>query len=74
LYVFDEKYKRILNFEKPKETVGDMLHPGEMVLMKQYVYRGEEDGVFDNVKGIVVDGAEEYMFVLDGQQVWQIKL
>ena len=28
----------------------------------------------ENVKDLVVDGAEEYMFVLDGNQVWQIKL
>lgn len=74
LYAFDAKEKRVLVFEKPNETVGNILHPGEMVMLKQYEYRGDRSGAWENVKDIVVDQAENYMYILDGNTVWKVDL
>ena len=48
LYVFDATQKRFIKFEKPQE--GEDIHPGEEVLKAQYVYRGDEEGVFSEIK------------------------
>jgi hypothetical protein len=74
LYVFDAHEKRLIAFEKPKETAGDPLHPNEMWLTQQYVYRGNRSDVFTDVKDIVVDFAEQYAYVLDGNRVWRVEL
>ncbi len=37
-YAFDSENKRIVHFEKPKETSGDILHPNELFTMKQYIW------------------------------------
>lgn len=71
-YVFDAEGSRILTFEKP--IPGEDLHPTEMLYQKQYIYRGSKDGVFSNVKDIVVDAEERYMYVLDGNQIWRVTL
>ncbi len=73
-YVFDEMNKRFIRFEKPKETPGDILHPNELFTIKQYTYSGNREGVFTNVKDIVVDASETYMYVLDGTKIWKITL
>ena len=74
LYVYDSTNKRILRFEKPKDSYNDKLHPNEMVLLSQYIYRGPNDGMWDDVKELVVDRSEEYMYMLDGNTVWRIGL
>lgn len=74
LFLFDEPTKRLLSFEKPKESGEVVLHPGEVLLYQQYVYRGNRQDVFSNVKDIVVSSDESTMFVLDGNKVWKIKL
>ncbi|MEA3458614.1 MAG: hypothetical protein U9R21_08055, partial [Candidatus Thermoplasmatota archaeon] len=77
-YVFDKgtgNYDgsgRILRFEKPNAE--EHRHVGQFVLVKQYVYRGQKDGVFDDVQDIVVDAAQKYMYVVDGVKVWKIEL
>ena len=70
-YVFDSKSKRFLVYEKPNETAGR--HVNEMVLKRQLDYRGDED-IFNDVKDFVVDHTENFMYVLDGQKIWRIKL
>jgi hypothetical protein len=73
-YVFDNSSRRILKMEKPKDSYKDKLHPNELVLLNQYVYRGDNQDMWSNVKDIVVDRAEKYMYVLDGNNVWRIGL
>lgn len=72
LYLFDTDQKRFILFEKPDPDQNR--HPGEMLYLKEYKYRGETEGMFSDVKDIVVDQAEEFMYVLDGNSVWRIKL
>jgi len=67
IYMFDNNNKRIIVVEK--QTDSDVL-----VMTKQYVYRGKTEGVFDNVKDLVVDHRDSYMYVLDGVRIWRIKL
>jgi hypothetical protein len=74
LFVFDKTNKRFINFEKPQEGGGDILHPNEVVLKKQYVYRGEKEGVWNNVKDFVVDSANSSMYILDGSVIWKVML
>lgn len=74
MYVFDASQRRLIVFEKPKETVGEELHPNEMVLVNQYYYSGDRKDVFKDVKDIVVDSNEDYAYVLDGNTVWRIEL
>ncbi|MCK9415808.1 MAG: hypothetical protein PHG60_02070 [Candidatus Dojkabacteria bacterium] len=73
-YMFDQGNKRVLKLEKPKDSYNDKLHPNELVLLNQYVYRGDNNSMWDNVKEIAVDRAEKYMYVLDGNNVWRISL
>lgn len=74
LYAFDADTKRIIAFEKPIESGEDARHPNEMVLVAQYVYRGDRNDVFVNVKDIVTDYKEENMYILDGDIVWKMSL
>lgn len=74
LYMFDSEGKRFLRFEKPQESASDLRHPNQLLLLKQYEYRGGDSNEFSNVKDLVVDYKEENMYVLDGNTVWKIAL
>ncbi|HQA99202.1 MAG TPA: hypothetical protein PLG10_03160 [Candidatus Dojkabacteria bacterium] len=74
LYMFDSEGKRFLRFEKPQEGGADIRHPNQLLLLKQYEYRGGDKNEFKNVKDFVVDHKEENMYVLDGNTVWKIAL
>jgi hypothetical protein len=74
LYLFDSTDKRIFRFEKPLEGGGEVLHPDQVLLENQYVYRGSKDGVWSDVKDLVVDFSESNMYVLDGSTIWKVKL
>ncbi|WKZ30710.1 MAG: hypothetical protein QY318_02580 [Candidatus Dojkabacteria bacterium] len=72
LYLFDNATKRIIILAKPSE--GDNANASVMVMQKQFEYRGDNDEMFENVSDIVVDDAEQFMYVLDGTKVWKITL
>jgi hypothetical protein len=72
LFMFDKSNKRIIRIEKPIPSEG--VHPGTMLYLKSYEYRGNTDNVFNDVKDIVVDQLQNNMYVLDGNKVWKIKL
>jgi hypothetical protein len=72
MYLFDSVTGRIMIFEKPNESEGK--HPGEMILIKQLEYRGGKDKVFNNVKDLVVDANEEFLYIVDGTKVWRVTL
>lgn len=74
LYMFDSEGKRFLRFEKPQESSADLRHPNQLLLLKQYEYRGGDSNEFSNIKDLVVDYKEENMYVLDGNTVWKIAL
>ncbi len=73
LFIFDGEDRRVLKFEKPIES-GEKRHPNEYLLLNQYVFEGSESNVWKNVKDIVVDYSEEYLYMLDGTTIWKIKL
>ena len=73
-YVFDQTNRRVLKFEKPRDSYNDKLHPNELVLLNQYLYRGDKSDMWGNVKDIAIDKAEKYMYILDGNNVWRIGL
>jgi len=70
LYVFDSATKRILVFEKPM----DDLHQNALLFLKEYVYRGDDEGIWSNVRDIVVDSAEANLYLLDGSNIWKVPL
>lgn len=70
LYVFDIGNERVVEIEK---GTGEK-HPGQGVMTSQYLYRGSREDIFKDVKEIVVDGEEKYMYVLDGTRVLRISL
>lgn len=74
LYVFDAQGSRFMKFEKPQESTTNSLHPNELVLKKQYLYRGSKTGVWSDVKDFVVDSSENTMYVLDGSVIWKVVL
>ncbi len=74
LFVFDQIAKRFVMFEKPQEGGGAVLHPNEVLLKKQYVYRGSKGEVWNNVKDFVVDSANSTMYILDGSVIWKVML
>lgn len=74
LYVFDSIQKRFMNFEKPIEGGGEILHPNQLVVEKQYLYRGSRENVWNDVKDFVVDSKEINMYVLDGTYIWKVTL
>lgn len=74
LYMFDSEGRRFLRFEKPQEGGADIRHPNQLLLLKQYEYRGGDENELKNVKDFVVDHKEENMYVLDGNTVWKIAL
>lgn len=72
LYLFDRQGKRILILEKP--DVLNNIHPDSFLFLRELVYRGDNDSVLGDVKDIVVDSAEENIYVLDGSKIWRIPL
>ncbi|MBU1119980.1 hypothetical protein KKA50_02200 [Patescibacteria group bacterium] len=74
LFVFDQTLKRFIMFEKPQEAGEDILHPNEVVLKKQYVYRGSKGEVWGSVKDFVVDSSNSTMYILDGSVIWKVML
>jgi hypothetical protein len=74
LYVFDKVSKRFIMFEKPQEAGANILHPNEVVLKKQYVYRGAKTDIWNNVKDFVVDSANSSMYILDGSVIMKVVL
>lgn len=73
-YMYDSGNNRILRMEKPKDSYNDKLHPNELVLLKQYVYRGDDTDMWSGVEDIAIDRAEKYIYVLDRNNVWRIGL
>ncbi len=74
LYLFDDSEKRLFKFEKPHEGGGQILHPDQILLEKQYVYRGSKKNVWSELKDFVVDNDESNMYILDGSTIWKVKL
>ncbi len=72
LYVFDSANKRFVKFEKPQEAGSNIIHPNEVVLKAQWVYRGSKSGVWDNIKDFVVDSSTGDLYILDGSTVWKV--
>lgn len=72
VYLFDQDRKVISVFEKPDPSVGR--HPTQLLYLKQYQYRGEKTDIFNNVKDLVVDSSEQFLYILDGNSVWKVKL
>ncbi|MEA3356933.1 MAG: hypothetical protein U9Q67_00655 [Patescibacteria group bacterium] len=70
LYVYDDDNDRVVVVEKGTAE----RHPGVGVMLKQYVYRGERDDIFQNVKELVVDAEEKNLYVLDGTMVLKVSL
>jgi len=70
LYIYDADNERVVVIEK---GTGEK-HPGQGVMTGQYVYRGSRDDIFKDVKEILVDGDEEYMYVLDETRVLRISI
>ncbi len=71
LFIFDSEDKRILRFEKPLES-GDIRHPNELLLIKQYVLPSEES--WNDVKDFVVDFNQKNLYLLNGTTVWKVSL
>jgi len=71
LYIFDDKEKRVLQFEKPIESQ-EKRHPNELLLLNQYIY--EQEGAWEDVKGIVVNRDESAAYILDSTTIWKVRL
>jgi len=74
LFVFDQTMKRFITFEKPQEGGGNVLHPNEVMLKQQYVYRGSKGEIWNDVKDFVVDATNSTMYILDGSVIWKVML
>ena len=74
LYVFDAEGRRFLQLQKPIESGVDIRHPNQVSLLNQYVYRGQNNSVWDDVKNFVVDANEDNMYILDGSEIWKLVL
>ena len=72
LYVFDSTNKRFIKFEKPQEAGANIIHPNEVVLKEQWVYRGSKEGVWNDIKDFVVDSSTGDLYILDGATVWKV--
>lgn len=71
LYVFDRGEKRILKFEKPLESQ-EKRHPNELLLLDQYIF--DQSDAWKDVKDIVVDYDEDYLYLLDNTTIWKVRL
>jgi hypothetical protein len=74
LYVFDSEGKRFLQLEKPIESGPDIRHPDKVSLLSQYLYRGDKDSVWSDVKNFVVNYNGSNMYILDGSVIWKLVL
>jgi hypothetical protein len=74
LYVFDSQGRRFLQLQKPIEAGSDIRHPDQLSLLNQYIYRGERESVWKDVRNFVVDNAESSMYILDGSVIWKLVL
>ncbi len=74
LYMYDADKKRVLRFEKPMEGGDEIVHPNEILLLKQYEYRGSDSSAWSNVKDLVVDSNEKNMYVVEGSMIWRVSL
>jgi hypothetical protein len=72
--VFDSERRRFLQLQKPVESGPDIRHPNQVSLLNQFIYRGEDDSVWNNVKNFVVQDNEENMYILDGSTIWKMVL
>ena len=72
LYVFDSTNKRFVKFEKPQEAGTNPIHPNEVILKGQWVYRGSKSGVWGDIKDFVVDSSTGDLYILDGSTVWKV--
>ena len=63
-----------MKFEKPLEGGGEILHPDQIVLLTQYVYRGGKGDVWSDVKDFVVNEKDNTAYVLDGFVIWKVAL
>ena len=73
LFLFDQKNKRVLRFEKPIESGKDIRHPGKLLFKKQYVLNVNSDKL-EHVQDIAVNESETELFLLDKYGVWKLKL
>lgn len=73
-YAFDKSENRILEFEKPIEFGATPFHPNQFVLLNQFMYRGDRQDVFFDVKELATDYFEKSLYILDGNRIWQLKL
>lgn len=72
IFVFDQSGKRLLVFEKPSDADGR--HPGQLLLLREFVYRGDDEKILSDVKDIVVDNSQQNVYILDGTSVWKMSL
>lgn len=72
LYVFDSTNKRFIKFEKPQEAGANVIHPNEVVLKAQWVYRGAKSEAWGDIKDFVVDSSTGDLYILDGSTVWKV--
>lgn len=73
IYLFDQKNKRILRFEKPIDSGKDIRHPGKLLFKKQYVLDVDNDKL-GHVRDIAVNESETELYLLDKYGIWRLKL
>jgi hypothetical protein len=71
---FDSENHRFVYLRKPIESGEELRHPGEIHFVGQFEYRGERDDVFDDVRKIVSEHSDKWMFVLDGRKIWKVNI
>ncbi len=71
---FDSKSNRVIYFQKPIDVGENMRHPGSLLMVGQFEYRGNRGDVFNDVRGIVTEFEDKRMFVLDGMKIWEINI
>jgi hypothetical protein len=73
-YAFDKSENRVLEFEKPIEFGATPFHPNQFVLLNQFIFKGDRQDVFSDVKELATDYFEKFLYILDGNRIWQLKL
>lgn len=68
MYFFDREGKRILVYEKPTGS------STQFSFVKEYVYRGDDQSILENVADIVVDATQTFVYILDGSNIWKLSL
>ena len=71
--VSDSRLSRTLKFEKPVEGGINALHPNQLLLTSQYLYKGKREDTFKNVKEIAADYNEGYLYILDSNKILKLK-